>query len=349
MMKRFLIATLATLTLFTSCATYSIQEGRANIQYPESVTNKETRYSVIEAEAVSKQKAQEAKLAAEERARQEQVEAERREAEAKRINAYPEEKDLILPFYYNPVKSKALLKEEVLTSLTVAFLPLGEETLTEDALKAMVATLGDRGYTLIGLTGSYENQKNMAMLLGNDALTVEGGTLSFSGVSIKSMNAKGVVLQLTPSKALEVSAKDFKPYLPGDGETSEVLKSVEELEEAQVEALVEDISGGEEERRILFLTSIAPASSDWTDWTDYPYRREETFIISDIMKALNWNDTFADTHYSVETESGVTRVNGAIAERLDFIYVKGILPVASYTVPLEKTDKIAIVAEYLLP
>lgn len=347
-MKRILIATLIILALFSSCATYTIQEGRTLIQYPKTVADKETRYSVITAEAEAKEKAAKDKIAAEEKARQEEAEILARELEAQRINEYPEEKDLVLPFYYNPIKSTALMEDAALTNLKVAFLPLGEKSLSEDECKAMIATLGDRGYTLIGLTGSYENQKEMAMLLGFDALTVEGGTICFSGVTLKHMDTKGALLQLTAEKDLEVLAKDFKPYLPGEGDPAEVLKSIEELEESKVEALVEDISG-ENERRILFLTSIAPASADWTDLTDYSYRSDESFIISDIMKALNWNDTFADTHYSVETESGVTRTNGAIAERLDFLYVKGILPVSSYTVPLEKTDCIAIVAEYLVP
>ncbi|MBQ0071986.1 MAG: hypothetical protein KBS81_09090 [Spirochaetales bacterium] len=333
----------ASLLLLFSCSTYTVQMGRENIHFPAAGTPEETKYSVLLAreEAVKEEARRiEEQKKAEERAR----------AEALRVNEYPEDlSSLTFPFYYNPQKSTALKENESLTELKVIFIPLGEKTLKEDEVKGAIATLKSVDFTIIGFTGSLENQVMASKAIGLDAVTGEGGTLAFQGVSLKEADADSVILQITSDKALSLDMKDFKPALPTTDNVEEVLEEVEKLELANVDFLVESLSRNMGERSILFLSSFAPASSDWTDWTDFDYRTDENFIFSDILESLKWIDTYSATHYSVETTPGVTRRQENIAERLDFLFVKGILPISSLTVPLEKTDVIAVVADYLLP
>ena len=72
-------------------------------------------------------------------------------------------------------------------------------------------------------------------------------------------------------------------------------------------------------------------------------------MISDILVDLKWQDAYDVTRFSVETESGVTRRNGDVEERLDFIWSKGLIVSSSFTLPLENSTSSAVVANFLIP
>ncbi len=341
-MRKVLFPLLFSLLLFTSCASYTIAEARETIVYPESGTT-ETRIRVIneqkEAEKAERQRIEDEK------------EAERlRKAEAERVNTYPEDlTSMTFPFYYNPVKNSRATLTDTDTEFSAVIIPLGEEDLTDEELASVVSFLSSYSFTLTALTGKLSSQTAVATALGKDAVTLEGGTVIFDGVVLEKMNEDYMVLKVSPERSITVYSEDFHPVVPHSDTVEDVLTLVDTLERQNAEELIEKVSSPITDAKILFLTSIAPSSLDWTAWTDYSYREERSFLISDMLSSLRWNDAYAVSRYSEETEPGVTRFYGTYAERLDFIYSKGMITLSSLTVPVENLSSSATVASFLIP
>ena len=179
-------------------------------------------------------------------------------------------------------------------------------------------------------------------------MTIEGGTIVFRNSVIKEMTDNRITLSISEDKDITILSMDQKPLLPDGGETEEVISLVESLEDRDIEGIVEYVSQEGSDIKIFFLSSYAPSSTDWTDWTEYEYRTDHSFMIGDILSDLKWQDAFDATRFSSETESGVTRRNGEIEERLDYIWSKGLIVSSSYTIPLEKTEFSAVVAKFII-
>ena len=325
----FLILTLI-LVLLSSCATYTIAEAREVITYPGKGTT-ETRLRVME----------------ENRRKEEETAEEERLKTA--VNVYPEsEEDIVYPFYYNPMKDDEYTLSEDMTSFRTILVPLGEDELSEDSLLSIKALLEGYDFPLIALTGSYTNQKALALLMGRDAVTTDGGTVILSGVRIEEMTEDYISIGLTNEKSVTLYMEDLHPSVPGTSSLEDTLSLVDSLESVYAESLVERVSLGDG-AKILYLTSIAPSSLDWTEWTEYSYREERSFLISDILLSLGWQDSFSLMRFSEETESGVTRKWNGYEERLDFIYNKGLITTSCYTLRIEDFDNTAVVAEFLIP
>lgn len=333
--KPLLFLILFSLLLF-SCASYTISEAREIITYPENGNKTPTKYSEILAE----------KEAVERKARETEEEKKRIE-EATRINEYPEDlSSITLPFYYNPVKNnEAKMDGETITAILI---PMGEKRLEEEALISIKNCISDIKGKVIALTGSMENRSRFSTLLSQDAITVEGGTIIFIDSYLKDTQEDKVTLQLSKDKDISLLISDQKPLLPGEGDVDEVLALVDSLQDRDIESLVEYVSQNDNQRKIFFLSSYAPSSTDWNEWTDYSYRKDHSFMISDTLSDLKWQDAFDAMRFNGETESGVTRRNGEIEERLDFIWSKGLIPTSSYTLPLENTELTAVVADFIL-
>ena len=323
--------------LLSSCASYTISEARDYIDYPDNKNVSPTKYSTI---VENQEKAEREKREAEE-------EKERIERE-KRVNEYPESySSITFPFYYNPVKNNSC--DTIGDTFTAILIPLGDERIEDEALLAVKNSVSDTDSSIIALTGSYYNRSRLSTLFGEDAVTVEGGTIIFRDSLIKDMKSDRITLSLTPDQDLSLLIMDQKPLLPEGGDTDEITSLVDHLEDRDIEEIVEYISQEGSDKKLFFLTSYAPSSSDWTDWTEYSYRKDHSFMISDILSDLKWQDCYDAVRFSSETESGVTRRNGEVEERLDYIWSKGLIIYSSYTIPLEKTEFSAVVAKFIIP
>ena len=178
---------------------------------------------------------------------------------------------------------------------------------------------------------------------------MEGGTVIFRSSVPSVISSDRMSLTLNENRKVDILVMDQKPLLPEGGDTEEVLTLVENLEDRDIEDIVGYLSQGGNTEKIFFLSSYSPSSTDWSDWSAYSYRRDQSFMISDILEDLKWQDAYDVTRFSVETESGVTRRNGDVEERLDFIWSKGLIVSSSFTLPLENSTSSAVVANFLIP
>ncbi len=323
-MKKFILLCLVFVLLFVSCRTYTIEEARETIVYPEKGTTP-TRLRDIEKEK----------------------EEETKEEDAKKTNEYPSSlTNITLPFYYNPLKNKEYTLSEDLTQFDVLFIPLGEENLEEDALKAITAILKDHSFTILALSGSIYNQAQLASMINKDAVTLLGGTIIYDGVVLEEFNENSITLSLTKEKRITIYNKDYHPVFDYTLTRDEILTSIDELEHLFSESLIESVINNGEDKKILFLSSIAPSSLDWTAWTDYEYREDRSFLLSDLLLSLNFVDCYDITRFNEETECGYTRKYGPYEERLDFLYSKGLIVTSSYILPIENLETRAVGATF---
>lgn len=341
-MRKILLCFTLIILLMTSCASYTIAEARDTIAYPEN-GGTETRIRVINETRAAEE-------AEKKRIEDEKAAEMQRKAEEEKINEYPEDLSLItFPFYYNPVKNSTPSLTTENTQFSAVLIPLGEEELTDEAIDSVVAFLNDYSFTLTALTGKLSNQTAVASRMAMDAVTLEGGTVIFDDAVLSLMNEDGIILTLAEGKNITIYSEDYHPVVPQAESVEEVLSMVDRLEKIKTEELIEKISSSSSEAKILFLTSIAPSSLDWSDWTDYSYRTQHSFLISDTLQALRWNDAYEQSRYSEEMEAGITRTYGQYAERLDFIYSKGMITLSSVAVPVENLSTSATVAYFLIP
>ena len=326
-MRRLLATVFLIALFFSSCATYTIKEAREIIVEPES-SKIETRYKAI----LEKEREEEAKK------------------EEKRINIYPLNLfTLSYPFYFNPVKNSEYTLSDSDTTIRTLFIPLGEERIDDETLTYVANQISEYNFSFIALSGRLDNQTRLATLLNRDAVTTEGGTIIINDGILVKMDKNSVEIALTENKTVELIAVDYHPTVPNVASVEEALSLVSRLEKNVLEDLVKVISTSETNNKILFLTSIAPSSSDWSDLTNYQYRDERSFIISDTLNNLNWHDSFDASRFNEEIDSGVTRFYGQYEERLDFIYSNSIVPLSSYNYAIEGLETNSVVAEFLIP
>lgn len=284
--------------LLSSCAVYTIGQGKANIHFPEPTQGPETRYRII------------------------------KEMEA-------EEKG---PWSYNPVSEVKVLETEK-QPLHLLFIPLENNAELDKIASSIRALQAD----FIFVTGQKEQLEDFAAIIGRNAVITEGGMIIYE-TELKAMDNDSAVFQLNEKKSIEaVILTTFEGLPDSSAELGNYLPYMQdksgELDKVSVN-----------ENSVIFaLSSYEPSSEDWIPFTYYPYREEHVFKTSEWFKENSYLDVYRTTHYSAETEPGITRENGDIFERMDFIYVKDILPLNSTVFSVAGMTNRAIYAEVLIP
>lgn len=272
-------------------------------------------------------------------------------AKARRLNAYPQDLNSMgLPHIYRPVDAP-ILKDDSFTKLDVLFIPLG---FTQNIDTQVIAdSVKDINADFIFITGLLSDRVELSKALGKDTVTFKNGSIIFNSSLIEASDTSAK-FKVSESKDIElciyalsekgaVNAKDAASWVEyinaqSEKDCKEVLSSVESLSDSEV---------------IYALSSSQPSSLDWSIFTPYQYRTDASFTISDELNK-DYSDTYRATHFSEETDGGITFNSSKLSERLDFLYTKGLLEVSSTTLAvagLSNKDiaRFAILATYIVP
>ncbi len=343
-MKRLALLTAAALML-TSCAVYTAADGYGRISIPETTGRPVTKYALILEENAEKsaEAIENAKKEAEHRA------AMRREAE---VNEYPDDlSSLTFPNVYTPLRTNSTAADGINT-IEVLLLPLGYDTFTEEDAERILAANADIAPDFVILTGSLENQVTGARAAGWDAVTLRGGTVLHRPL-LKEAGEETASFFITTTKDLEIAPMSFPDSMPSSAEEAEEWAKSLESDTSEAEAIQETIQEMTDQEMLLALSSAAPSGKDWIEFTPFRYRSDLEFPVSSALAGDGWLDAYRATHFTAETDGGITRMNGEVYERLDFLYSKSMIPVSAISYPVrgltDRTGAFALLAELLIP
>ncbi|MDD7254725.1 hypothetical protein [Bullifex porci] len=319
----------------------------------------------LEAERLEQERlAEEARLEAE-RAEQERLaeearlEAERKEkenallqslAKARRINSYPSDlASLTTPHVYRPVDNP-ILKDDSFTQIETLFIPLGS---SENDLDAIISSISDLNVDFIIITGALEDRVYLSKKLAKDTVTLNGGSIIFNTQLLDS-NSDVASFKISENKDIELSVVALSDKSAVTAKSVNAWREYIEVEsQKDTEKVISTAQKLTDSEAILALSSSQPSSLDWSIFTPYSYRTEASFTISDELNKT-MSDTYRETHFSEETDGGITLITPVLSERLDFLYSQGVIEVSSSTVALSglsnmDIERFAILATYIIP
>lgn len=360
-MRKLVILLALAMTLIAGCASYTVREGLEVISVPEEGAAVPTRLAQI-----NEEKDRLAAIEAREREAQSQKEAERQELlearesfnssveSARVLNDYPEDLTLLdCPHVYRPADNSTYL-DEAFTDFTLAFVPLGQEELDSASAQTIASALRPSGFDFVVTTGSRANQVMLARALGMDTVTLEGGSVSFTAV-LKDADSTSASFSLTEDKDVTIIPADQMRdlTLSSDLDIASWIQTLTAESEADISSLESLTAGISDSQVILALSAGQPASSDWTPFTPYSYRTEYSWPVSDYL-ARTFSDSYAATHYSADTDSGVTLVTDVLHERMDRLYTRGLIEAGTSVLTLPvlsdaEPQRFAVTAVYIHP
>ncbi len=107
---------------------------------------------------------------------------------------------------------------------------------------------------------------------------------------------------------------------------------------------------------LLFASLGEPSGEDWFETAEgHPYRTKTNWPNSNALREAGFFDTWRLTHYSALSDPGVTWEYNyedelMVSERIDYLYVKEIVPLESHTYEIApRGGRFAIEASFIIP
>lgn len=363
------------LIILSSCVSYTVQDGYDAIRLPDESGKKlETRYRLIKdndepyvpsapvVEAVEEEAEEPEEIPAAVIAEEEPILVPDEDAaeaaeeapeptEAEDKLAYPDKLSSITFPYLYTVSEESRLHEGGVITAKVLFLPLGSKPI-EDAGR-IISSVSDIDADFIILTGSLENQAMAAESAAMNAVTLEGGTILYTA-RIEFADSDSAVFSVSEDKDIEIAPISSSRQMPSSASgISRWIDSIREDEKAVTAEVLTIADNMVDDNALIALSSPSPATADWTDLTPYSYRHQESFLLSDRLADNGWRDAYRDTHFSAETDPGITAISGEVYERLDFIYIKDMIPGSVVSFPVagltDTVGNLGVIAEFAIP
>ena len=328
-MRKIPLLLFLTLAL-ASCAVYTVGMGRANINPPAISGQPETRIRVIN-------EMKEAEAQAEEERLLKEAEAERIRLESE-VNEYPEDlTELTLPHNYRPKRSAAALETEM-NPLKLVFVPLAQDA----DIDKVISSIRSLDLDFAFVTGETGQLVEFSRKAGYDTVLFEGGMILYK-TEVKDIDPHSATFIINDNKCIDIAVVNNFEGIADDKNTyAEFLAGLDESRSGLEEvSITEEIS-------LFALSSSKPATSDWIPFTYYDYRTSYESDESAFFSENGYTDAYRATHYTAETDPGITRVSGDIYERLDFIYLKNAIPVESAAFSVAGMSNKAIYLEMLI-
>ncbi|NLA92548.1 MAG: hypothetical protein GX842_03785 [Spirochaetales bacterium] len=227
------------------------------------------------------------------------------------------------------------------------FIPLPEEP-SLALLNDLVAGVSAASYEVVAFIGEEESITYLEK-------EFEGGSQRLAERQLVVTPHKGVLdgrgkllLNLHPKTQLTVALLEISP---GAYERLIAGADLEDLTQKDNFALPQ--LGGP---TLLFASLGEPSSEDWFETAEgHLYRTKTSWPNSDALREAGFFDTWRLTHYSALSDPGVTweyhyEDELVISERIDYLYVQGVVPLESHTYEIApKGGRFAIEASFIIP
>lgn len=294
------------LMLLSSCAVYTVGEGKEGIRLPEKVSVPETRYSIIRDEGLD-------------------------------ITKYLSNPTLDeFPYYFD--FSESNMESDGKGTLSAVFFHIDGKS--DNEKESMISSLGNLDPDFIIISGSPDDAYDIARMTGRNALVTEKGAVLSLYPMVENDDDEGLYA-INDEKRISVGVYDIPSELPESG--SEYLSYLENKESGNVH------TSSIGESALYALSSDEPGYDDWSLFTPYKYRIDRSFPIARIYIRRGWQDAWRETHYDGDTDPGATRTSGEVAERLEQLYFKNLIPSKSTLITLAGNEGKAVYFEFLMP
>ncbi|MDY6343709.1 MAG: hypothetical protein SPL79_05355 [Sphaerochaetaceae bacterium] len=252
-----------------------------------------------------------------------------------------------------------VLTTEKKQPVTVVFLPLGETTYSEGQIDEIMTSVSDLKAQVTLVTGNKENTYMAVRSSGESAVLTEQGAIISNYALEGDPKSESATLRLDENRTFTLAVADLPQLdlfaaIKDGGDWKSLVK---ERATSRDKALRNTLSEANGSSCLVAASLYEPATSDWQRLTAYTWRDSSfSWPLVDTALSLGWNDTYRQTHYSVESDAGNTLSMDGITERTDYLLSKRILPLTSNVVnigpaSLEENgySRYGLVATYLVP
>lgn len=252
-----------------------------------------------------------------------------------------------------------VLTTEKKQPVTVVFLPLGETTYSEGQIDEIMTSVSDLKAQVTLVTGNKENTYMAVRSSGESAVLTEQGAIISNYALEGDPKSESATLRLDENRTFTLAVADLPQLdlfaaIKDGGDWKSLVK---ERATSRDKALRNTLSEANGSSCLVAASLYEPATSDWQRLTAYTWRDSSfSWPLVDTALSLGWNDTYRQTHYSVESDAGNTLSMDGITERTDYLLSKRILPLTSNMVnigpaSLEENgySRYGLVATYLVP
>lgn len=259
---------------------------------------------------------------------------------------------------------KAYRTGDVLTTekkqpVTVVFLPLGETTYSEGQIDEIMTSVSDLKAQVTLVTGNKENTYMAVRSSGESAVLTEQGAIISNYALEGDPKSESATLRLDENRTFTLAVADLPQLdlfssIKDGGDWKSLVK---ERSESRDKALRSTLSEADGSSCLVAASLYEPATSDWQRLTAYTWRDSSfSWPLVDTALSLGWNDSYRQTHYSVESDAGNTLSMDGITERTDYLLTKRVIPLSSNVVnigpaSLEENGyaRYGLAATYLVP
>ena len=252
-----------------------------------------------------------------------------------------------------------VLTTEKKQPVTVVFLPLGETTYSEGQIDEIMTSVSDLKAQVTLVTGNKENTYMAVRSSGESAVLTEQGAIISNYALEGDPKSESATLRLDENRTFTLAVADLPQLdlfaaIKDGGDWKNLVK---ERAASRDKALRNTLSEANGSSCLVAASLYEPATSDWQRLTAYTWRDSSfSWPLVDTALSLGWNDTYRQTHYSVESDAGNTLSMDGITERTDYLLSKRILPLTSNVVnigpaSLEENgySRYGLVTTYLVP
>lgn len=279
------------------------------------------------------------------------------EAKAKALVTLEPLETLVYPKVYQASEPIVTAKNQ---AVTVAMLPLGETAWSDSQIKEILGSVEDLKPQIIMATGSKENCYKLTVQSGRSALLTEEGVVLTDYPVDGEPQRESAGFRLDENRTLTLALcnlpqLDVLSTMKDGGAWKDLAARHDADRKVALEATLSQLPG---DKPVLLGASLyEPATSDWERITPYRWRDSSyKWTLADDVLSNGLNDTYRQTHYTVESDAGNTLSMGSLSERTDYLFSKHVVPLTSSTIaigpPTTGTNGISrqgLVATYLVP
>lgn len=234
-------------------------------------------------------------------------------------------------------------KERPIISFNVAIIPLPCQS-THEMLDTIIEVVEDSHMDIIGFTGEAEALGYIGENISLPIFWVAGGQLVATKYPLDMVDSSLARIQISEERSIRLSIVDIQDSnifqsLLSEPSPERWSALVEDAHNTRISA-IEYLLNYSETEPILVLASLGePSGDDWFETAEnHPYRTRLRWPLVEALEEQRYLDSWRLTHHNASTSPGNTwelrTKERSFAERVDYLFQKGLLPTETKTIPI---------------